>query len=454
MSAPRILPPAGASRFGGAKQLATAFALLLVLGMGAGGPVAAARADAPQVTIVTPGGAGHTLSLEALAGSEDVVGQAYPLRTESGETTTTVTGFSIAALLAAADVDPYGFSYLEVQRPGGGAVLLSSAQALGEPAPVVYSTGSGTGFIRPSAGAGDLNAADSFESPAGLTIAMRKGASLQARVEATPRKVKVGEKVDFRAVVERSGSGEALSYSWYFDDGGSAEGETATHAFAKPGSYSVVVGVTAAGEDTGTSAVVRIQVGEAPKGGPDRKGGGTNKSKGAPDHGAAEGPSGPTSSSGSSPSAAAPGSEATAPVVPSPSVPAPATAEPSPKAEQTRAKRQAEAKREKQLKAKREERQSAKAKRARASTPTPSGEVVRGELLAGSVEEVEPPAATPKQRAAARTGTPRGDEHGGGGGVPDAAWGLGAVVALLGIGALAEAGSFVELLPRIRERLP
>jgi hypothetical protein len=204
-------------------------------------PIGVARADAPQVTIVTPGGAQHTLSLEALAGSEDVVEKVYPLRAEAGETSATVTGFTIAALLKAADVDPYGFSYLEVQRPGGGSVLLSSAQALGELAPVVYSTGTGTGFLRPAAGAEDFNGADSFQSPAGLTIVMRKGASLQARVEATPRKVKVGEKVDFRAVVERSGSGEALAYSWYFDDGGSAEGETATHSFAKPGSYSVVV---------------------------------------------------------------------------------------------------------------------------------------------------------------------------------------------------------------------
>jgi hypothetical protein len=75
-------------------------------------------------------------------------------------------------------------------------------------------------------------------------------------------------------------------------------------------------------------------------------------------------------------------------------------------------------------------------------------------LLAGSVEEIEPPAAAPKQQAAARTGTPKASDGGGSAGVPGAAWGLGAVVALLGIGALAEAGKFVDLLPRIRERLP
>ncbi len=128
-----------------------ALLLLVALAM-AIGPSDVARADAPQVTIVTPGGTQHTLSLEALAGSKDIVNAAYPLRAKEGEMSATVTGFSIAALLRAADVDPYGFSYLEVQRPGGGSVQLSKAQARGEPAPVVYSTGTGTGFLRPSAG--------------------------------------------------------------------------------------------------------------------------------------------------------------------------------------------------------------------------------------------------------------------------------------------------------------
>jgi hypothetical protein len=400
--------------------------VLLCLLVGAAGPVGAALADSPQVTIVTPGGGRHTLSLEALAGSEDVVGRTYALRSGEGESTQAVTGYSIAALLEAAGVDPYGFSYVEVQRPGGGAVQLSRVQAI-EPGafpegpPVVYSTGAGTGFLRPDAGAGDDNAADSFQSPAGLTIVMRKGASLRVRVEATPRRADVGKKVALRAVVERSGSGEALSYSWYFDDGNSGEGQTVIHAFAKPGSYAVVVGVTAAGEDTGTSAVVRIKVGEAPEGGPDRKGGGRNESTGAPDHGAADGPTGLATPNSSSAPATAPSPEAAvAGPVPTPTPPKPER-KPRP-------------------------RQKSKPE------PKPTGELVAGELLAGDIEAT-PPAATPTQRAAARTGTPHAEDGGGGGGVPGAAWGLGAVAVLLGIGALAEAGGFVDLIPRVTERL-
>jgi PKD repeat protein len=392
-----------------------------------------ALADAPQVTLVTPGGTQKTLALEALTGTEDVIGQTYALRSEAGESSTTVTGFSIDALLKAANIDPYGFSYLEVQRPSGGAVQLSSTQALAEPAPVVYATPTGTAFLRPSSGPGDDNAGDAFEAPQGLTIALRKGSSLQVRVEATPRHTEVGKKVSFKAIVERAGSGEVLDYSWYFDDGNSGEGATAVHSFAKPGSYAVVVGVKAEGEETGTSAVVRIQVGKASTGGPNRQGGGTNKATNAPDGGASEG------ASGSGAEAAAPSegggpastSGAATPAVP-PSSPTANTPDP-------RHKNKAAAK-------------SAPApKKEAAPTPEPSGEEVRGELLEGEAEAK--PEVTKTKQVAARTGTPEARDGDGGGGVPAAAWGLGAVVALLGVGALGEAGAFTDLIPRTLGRL-
>lgn len=405
---------------GGARALIVVTAALFAAM--AAGPVGSALADAPQVTLVTPGGTQKTLALEALAGTEDVIGETYALRSEAGETSATVTGFSIDALLQAANIDPYGFSYLEVQRPSGGSVQLSAAQALdSEPAPVVYATPTGTAFLRPSSGSGDDNAGDSFEAPQGLTIALRKGSSLQVRVEATPRHTEVGKKVSFKAIVERAGSGERLDYSWYFDDGDSGEGASAVHSFAKPGSYAVVVGVKAEGEETGTSAVVRIQVGKATSGGPNRKGGGTNKAKDAPDSGASEGESG----------AATPA----APSESTPSAPA-ATAVPSPTHKHAK---KAAAK------------PAATPKKQAAAAPEPAGEVVSGELLEGEVEAK--PEVTKTEQVAARTGTPEAKSADGGGGVPAAAWGIGAVVALLGVGALAEAGAFTDLIPRTLGRL-
>ncbi len=253
-----------------------------------------ARADAAQVTVVSPGGASQTLALQALAGSEDVVERAYVLRGDEGETTVSVTGFSLSALIDAAGADPYSFSYLEVRRPAGGAVQLSREQALDAGAfadgpPVVHATAAGTAFLRPAAGADDRNAGDSFEAPQGISVVLRKGTALRARAEASTLKTQPGKVVRFEAIVERAGAGEALQFSWTFDDGHSGSGQNVQQKYAKPGSYDVVLGVTSSGDEAGTSAVVRIRVGE-PAGGPDRKGGGSNRAEDAPDHGVAEVP--------------------------------------------------------------------------------------------------------------------------------------------------------------------
>jgi PKD domain-containing protein len=255
--------------------------------------LSAARADDAQVTVTTPGGEQRTLSLAALAGGEDVVGHVYALRTAEGESERIVTGFSLAAVLEAAGADPYGFSYLEVQRPAGGSVLLSRHQALDPGAfedgsPVIYATATGTGFLRPSTGEGDANASDSFEAPQGIALVLRKDSPLLVEVEASPVRTRPGRPVQFTAVVERAGAGERLTYSWYFDDGHSASGASARHSFARRGSYDVVLGVTTPGDRAGASAVVNIQVG-APLSGPDRKGGGRARDADVPDHGAAAG---------------------------------------------------------------------------------------------------------------------------------------------------------------------
>jgi hypothetical protein len=361
-----------------------------------------AHADDPQVTVVSPGGVQRTLSLAALGGSEDVIGRTYALRSSTGEASQEVTGFSLGAILNAAGADPYGFAYLEVQRPASGSVLLSRDQALDPGAfpdgpPVLYATVAGTGFLRPSSGGGDLNATDSFEAPQGVTILLRKGSALRVRARASTLRTRPGHVISFSALVGRSGAGEQLSYSWYFDDGHSASSAEASHSFAKPGSYDVVLGVTTPGDDTGASAVVTIQVGE-PVAGPNRKGGGHNESRGAPDHGAALGPS-----NGSPAGAAAPATTRAADRS--------ADASPPPKPA-----------------------------RARSTPAAPAGRRVSGLLLGAP----EPRAArSPARQAAARTGVLRG---GGEGGVPSAVWAALASAALLGAGALMEARGGAALL--------
>ncbi|HVY79070.1 MAG TPA: PKD domain-containing protein, partial [Solirubrobacterales bacterium] len=274
---------------GRARPIVAAFAAALASGALASG----ARADDAQVTVISPGGGQQTLSLAALAGREDVVGRPYSLQDAGGESSVTLTGFSLAAIFAAAEIDPYAFSYVEVQRPAGGSVLLSRHQALdadafGDGPPVLYATAGGTGFLRPSAAAGDLNANDSFTAPKGVTVSLRRGSPLRVRARASTLRTRPGRKVSFSAIVARAGAGEQLEYSWYFDDGHSASGPEASHSFGRRGSYDVVVGVTTPGDRAGASAVVTIQVG-APLSGPDRKGGGRRHEATAPDHGAAAG---------------------------------------------------------------------------------------------------------------------------------------------------------------------
>jgi hypothetical protein len=362
--------------------------------------VSAAGADAAQVTVVSPGGAEQTLSLAALAGSEDVVERTYALRSGSGESGKALTGFSLAKILDAAGADPFGFSYLEAQRPAGGAVVLSRNQALDTDAfadgpPLVYAAAEATGFLRPSSGPDDLNVEDFFEAPQGVTLVLRKGEPLQIHAQASTLHTQPGKPVEFTAIVDRAGSGEQVSYSWYFDDGHSASESSASHSFAKRGSYDVVVGATTPGDDAGASDVVTIQVG-APLSGPDRKGGGTNEDATAPDHGAA------TGSGSATPEPA--GTEAATPAAPN------------------------------------EQRQPS---RRQPQPAPPAGEPVSGELLRTAATAAPKPAPIPT--VGARTGSL--DGNGGGGGVPGAALGILTTLGLLGFGALVEVRGIGSLLP-------
>jgi len=383
----------------GAALLVSLFALLACVG------APAARADAAQVTVVFTSDASRTLSLEALAGKEDVIDKSYVLRGGSGESTVTVTGFSLSALIDAAGADPYKFTYLEVQRPGGGSVLLDNQQArdsAGGP-PVIYATAGGTAFLRPSGGAGDLNADDSFSAPQGITIVLHDEPLLQVEAKASTLRTKPGKPVDFSAVVKRAGAGEELAYSWTFEGGGRASGAEATHEFAARGSYKVVLGVKTPGNPTGASDVLTIQVG-APSAGPERQGGGKNERKDAPEHGLADGPStgsgeGGGYGAGVTTEAATGGEEVTPASAPEPAAPA-------------------------------------------ETAPEPEGEEISGELLTASATTA--PKQEEQELAEARSGSLDGD---GGGGVPAAAWGGLATLGLLGLGGLLEARGLGGLVP-------
>jgi hypothetical protein len=357
---------------------------------------AASAQSAGVVAVTDADGVAHDVPL---AGRDDVIARRYAVRdADGGATDRVVTGVSLVRVLEDAGVDPVHVGYVEVTRPGGGALLLSRAQAtdpaaFGDGPPVVYADAQGLHLLRPSTGDDDANAADEISAADGrIVLRVRSGRLLDVEIDASSNTVDPREPVTFTATVPRQAAGEPLVFSWWFDDGRSGRGRRVTHRFTRRGSYDVTVGVTSASDDVGASAVAAVQVG-APPDGPDRKGGGTVDRDDAPDSGAADG------------GGAGAGTEA----APTPRVPRASRSRRAP------ARRVAPARR------------GAKPK-APAKAPAATGRLLAGEFVAGEQETAVLAASTP---AAARTGRPRPER---GVEIPATAWALGGLVLLLGIG--------------------
>jgi hypothetical protein len=317
----RRRPRSAHARLAGSAVFSLPIALLATV---ATSPARAADAAPPlagTVTFDVEGASPRVLDLAALAGAEDIHDRRYTVRDASGRSAVvTVSGLSLEALLRAAGIDPYSFTYVEVERPGGGgAVVLAREQATGArpfPAgpPIVYAGVDGARFLRPSAGSGDVNAGDSFALSGGnLTIALHGGQLLTLRATAAPRQAKPRQPVTFNAIVDRAGAGAALAYAWVFGDGTPAQRTTSpqvVHRYARRGAYRALVTVTTRDDPGGASAVVAVQIGR-PLSGPNRQGGGTNPDRNAPDSGAADGtrPAG-GAAGGADPDASAPDSGA------------------------------------------------------------------------------------------------------------------------------------------------
>lgn len=374
-----------------------------------------------------------TLDLDQMPVPPDVNGQVYTLRSDAGERQVTVSGYSLSALIEAADIDPFLIGYLEIPRPGGGSLLLSRQQAttpgtFPEGPPVVFRDDQGLHLLRPSTGPSDFNEADLISLPIGSTLAIqaRSGTLVQVRAQASKRRLKVGEQVSFRALLDRAASGEDVTISWYFDDGSSATGPEVTHRFRQPGLYDVVVGVTTPGDRVGASATVTVRVGDPVKQGPKRRGGGTNRAKDAPDSGKSEGGSGAGRGGGSAGGSGSSGGGSIAPVRSQPSYAPPASdpgfspPPPPPRPRPAPAEKPAEP----------VQRQ-------------PRGDEISGQLLTAAdiadapLASIKPESKASKEPPAARTGSL--DPVGGGDGIPGAVFGIGAALALLGLGGLLEA---------------
>lgn len=332
-----------------------------------------------DVTVAPAGGEPVTLSLAQL--EPDVRDRGYTLRGPAGEQALVVTGISIDRLLDRAGVDPFAFAGATVTA-GDRSVALSRDQlidpaAFPEGRPVLWSDASGTHFLRPLTGPGDLNDADRLTASA-ITIALAAADRLMVSARASRRRVEAGERVRFSAAVEGAAAGEDVRVSWTFDDGASGSGTVVHHRFRRPGTYKVVVGATSDTQPTGAFAIVTVRVGEPDEETPNRAGGGTDPDEDAPDSGVADGAGHDEAGGGSD----EPSGGAAAP------------------ARERRARaRRAAAERERRARARRAA--AARERRARARRAARTGGAVAGVLLD---DPGSPPAAA--ERAAARTGTP------------------------------------------------
>jgi hypothetical protein len=230
----------------------------------------AGTAAGAVVELVPPGGAPRRLDLGALAGREDVHDAAYVLRDADGATHVLAVpaGFSLALLLHAAGIDASSFGYAQVDRADGGTTVLVHDQAVGDSADgpaVVYADAHGTHLLRPSAGPDDVNAPDLATVAEGpLTVALQRGEPFALQVRASTLHARVGQPVDFTAVVT-AGGGDGLSFSWYFGDGsGIARGAHVRHRFPRAGSY--LLNLTSEGGDAARAgnAIATVRVAAAP----------------------------------------------------------------------------------------------------------------------------------------------------------------------------------------------
>ena len=113
----------------------------------------------------------------------------------------------------------------------------------------------------------EITVRDEFKQSAVRSFALSIGGqpAMMSGPSAQPNPGVVGEAVSF-SVAASDPDGDVLSYAWDLGDGNSANGASAAHAYAAPGTYSVTVNVSD-GRGGTASAVMEVRIQELPDGG-------------------------------------------------------------------------------------------------------------------------------------------------------------------------------------------
>jgi PKD domain len=364
-----------------------------------------------SLTVQPTRGEPVTVSTDGL--DPEIIDAVYTVRERDGTVEDVrVTGFSIRQLLERANLDT-GYGTVEMTRPDGRMLAFSRKQINSSepPPPVIYTDEAGvTRFLRPQWG-NEVNAVDDFEVSGTLALTLNERSPIKVTVSASPEEIEAGESVTFEASAS-GGRTDDYVFHWDFRDGTSKKGPAreVPHKFKKRGEYRVQVTASLPGEHS-DAVETEVTVGEPEESDRDRSGGGTDTTGGA-DGGPTDGSGGGGTTSG----ATSPPTPSYAPPAYTPPTPAPyKPAAPTPPS----------------------------------STPAPGvatdGSFVEGNLLA---DAGDPPSGGILESAAraARDGTPRDSDEGGG--VPEAALALAGALALLGLGAALELRQGPTLRPR------
>lgn len=243
-------------------------------------PTDAADSGVGGVRIAFDGAAGPFLSPALLRRTTDVGQQrTWITRDGMTDRGVDLAGVSARALTQLAGVPPEALAGMTVVRTNGGTIELTAAEvADGFPASYpdgdtplqavfyAYNVESGeVEFARPMRDREDDNGDDQVQPSRGQTLNvrlhLRDGLTVHpvTFTQAPPRSVAAGTTVAFGARIDAP-DGDAATYRWSFDDDGARpDGAETSHVFATAGSWNVTVTATTPGGAVGfAQAVVEV----------------------------------------------------------------------------------------------------------------------------------------------------------------------------------------------------
>jgi hypothetical protein len=179
--------------------------------------------------------------------------------------TISMRGLSMRGLLTLAGFNPGAVTHVSVVG-GDGPLITLSGPEINNGLGIVGDSGGVTRFVKPAGSSGGT--AQLVTSVAGtpLEIQVDGGGLLSVEAKANPQTgAKVGQTISFTARVRFAPPGASFTYTWNFDDGTSASGQSATHKYTYGGDFEALVQVRGTGgsqctPDCGGPGKVRVQI--------------------------------------------------------------------------------------------------------------------------------------------------------------------------------------------------